>query len=264
MRTRLVRVRRKPGGVLWALAFLLLSMAVYIRVSLPALKKMQTESAGGVQSGQRVTEEVRIAPVEIYLVSFGGYDVMNSAKVEAARYVSRGAAGYILKRDRLYVIGAGYSEREDAEKACVFLAAQEGLACAVMEAVSGEVVMRMTAGERQIEAFVEAESTLRRCAELMGALAFSVDGGSATLQQAQEVVRTELAKVGSAKQKLDAQSGGNENEVFRGMSSLLAEMGRQMEEMLKEKKTMGISARLKYACVDITVREAEMMNALGR
>ena len=41
-------------------------------------------------------------------------------------------------------------------------------------------------------------------------------------------------------------------------------MERQMEEMLKEKKAMGISARLKYAYADCAVREAEMMNALGR
>ncbi len=264
MRTRLVRARRKPKGVLWALIFLMISMALYIRVSLPALEGIRGGERLPAQPGERVTKEVRIAPVEIFLVSFGGYDVMNSAKVEAARYVSRGAAGYILKRDRLYVIGAGYPEREAAEKACVFLAAQEGLACAVMEAVSGEVVMRMTAGEKQIEAFVEAESALRRCAEVLGKLAFSVDGGAATLQQAQAVVGTELAKIQAAKETLDAQTGRNDNEIFAGISSLLAEMERQMEEMLKEKKAMGISARLKYAYADSMVREAEMMNALGR
>lgn len=264
MRTRLVRMRRKPKGVLWAVVFLMISMALYIRVSLPMLKGMQEEEKQETQTGERVTEEVRIAPVEIYLVSFGGYEVMNAAKVEAARYVPRGAAGYVLSREKLYVIGAGYPEREEAEKTCVFLAAQEGLACAVMEVMSGEVAMRMTAGEMQIEAFTEAESALRKCAELLGRLAFSVDGGSATLSQAQEVVETELSKVRSAQARLEEQIGGNNHEIFRGIAALLAELDGQMAEMLEEETAMGFSARLKYAYVDITVREAEMMKALAR
>ena len=41
MRTRLVRVRRKPRGMRWAVFFLMLAMAAYIGAAMPALRKMQ-------------------------------------------------------------------------------------------------------------------------------------------------------------------------------------------------------------------------------
>lgn len=264
MRTRLVRVRRRRSGVRWALIFLMLSMAAYIRVSMPALRQMRTEGGDTAETGERVTEEIAIEPLSVYLVSFGGYDVMNSAKVEAARYVPRGAAGYILKREKLYVIGAGYEKREDAEKACISLAAQEGLACAVIEAFSPQVEMRVTAGRRQIEAFVEAERALREGAGTLGMMGFAVDRGEATLMQAQEVVRTHLNRIRAAKAALDALNSQADNGLFSEIAGLLEETVLQMEEMLEEQKKMGLSSRLKYLYVDMRVREIEMMNALLR
>jgi len=261
MRTRLVRVRRRPRGVLWAVLFLVISMAAYIRVSAPALERRE-DGGKEPEPAERVSEVIAIEPLSIYLVSFGGYDVMNSAKVEAARYVPRGAAGYVLKKEKLYVIGAGYERREEAEKACVSLAAQEGLACAVIDVFSPKVEMRMTAGRLQIEAFAEAEKALRSSALALGRLAFSVDQGDASLAQAQEVVQTHLEKITAAKDALEAQAQNTESGLFKGMGDLLDEMVGQMEQMLTAEKRMIISSRLKYLYVDVMVRETGMMNAL--
>lgn len=264
MRTRLVRVRRRPRGMYWAVIFLALSMALYIRVSVPALRALEKGEDEAEKTGKRVTEEISVEPLGVYLVSFGGYDVMNSAKVEAARYVPRGAAGYVLRKDKLYVIGAGYGDRAEAEKACVFLAAQEGMACAVMELYSPEVRMRMTAGSAQIEAFLSAEKMLRQSARTMGQMAFAVDRGEATLSQAQEVVKTQRGKSEAARAALRQTAGGTDSGVFQGLDSLLEEMISQMDQMLAETKAMGLSSRLKYCHIDMTVREIEMMNALMR
>ena len=264
MRTRLTRTRRRPRGVWWAIVFLMLSMALYIRVSVPALRGMQEKAEKKAETGERVTEEICIEPLTLYMVSFGGYDVMNAAKVEAARYVPRGAAGYVLRREKLYVIGAGYQAREDAEKACVSLAAGEGLACAVMEAYSPQVVMRMTAGSRQVSAFAEGEAVFRESAQMMGALAFSLDRGEATAAQAKEAVKTQMAKVCAAEEELLLQAAGTENGIFQGLSALLAQMREQMERMTEEEKAMELSSRMKYCHIDMTVREIEMLNALLR
>lgn len=264
MRTRLVRVRRRPRGILWAIFFLMISMAAYIRVSAPVLREMREEGGEKQEAGEWVSEVIVIEPLSIYLVSFGGYDVMNSAKVEAARYVPRGAAGYVLKKEKLYVIGAGYERREEAEKACVSLAAKEGLACAVIDVFSPKVEMRMTAGRLQIEAFAEAEKALRSSALTLGRLAFSADQGDVSLTQAQEVVRTHLEKITSAKDTLDAQVPEADSSLFKEMSTLLDEMISQMEQMLAAEKRMIISSRLKYLYADMMVREIGMMNALLR
>ena len=264
MRTRMVRVRRRPKGMIWAVAFLALSMALYIRVSVPALRDMQAEADDAPEKGERVTREITIGGLEIHLVSFGGYELRNEAKVEAARYVSRGAAGYVLDSDRLYVIGAGYEEREAAEKVCVQLMASEGMSCAVVSLNAAPVSMRMTAGSEQIEAFLAAEELLRDTAIALGHLAVSIDRGDATAKQAAEVVRTHLTKTEAAQNRLDALQGGTKQPLFEQISELLGDMAGQMEEMLKETKAMALSSRLKYCHVDIMVREIELMNGLGQ
>ncbi len=263
MRTRLVRVRRRPRGIVWAVIFLALAMGLYIRVSLPALYEMQLEAASAPERGERVTREVTIDRLQAYLISFGGYETRSSAKIEAARYVSRGAAGYILDDDRLYVIGAGYANREDAEKACAQLREREGMTCSVIAQDAPALTIRVTAGSEQIAAFLEAEETLRSTAGAIGQLAVSIDRGDATARQAIGVIQTHLRKVEAAEEALDRQMGDTKTPLFEGILTLLDDLEEQLEEMMEETGAMALSSRLKYAYIDFRVREIRLMNGLG-
>ena len=260
MRTRLVRVRRRGGTVVLAVIMLALAAAVYIRVSLPALREMEAEAADAVSRGERVTREIVIDPLEAHLVSFGGFDEMSGARVEAARYVSRGAAGYVLENDRMEVIGAGYDTQEEAEKVCVQLEAAEGIGCSVVSIDSPETVLRMTAGSEQIAAFLKGEQALRSAAGALGQLAFSIDRGEANVKQAFLVIESQLQKTEDAAQELSLQAGESGNRVFSELLTLLEELSAQMEQMLSENSGMALSSRLKYTHVDFRVREIKMLN----
>ncbi len=263
MRTRLVRVRRRPKGVVWAAVFLVAAMALYIRVSLPALRKMQAEETSAAGHGSRVTREAVIDGLEVWMVSFGRYGGMSEAKVEAARYVPRGAAGYVLEDEGYSVIGAGYASETDAEKVCAQLTAAEGIGCAAESASASPVTLRMTAGSEQIAAFLEAEQTLRETAGALGKLAFSVDRGDADAEQAVEVIGTHLDHVKNAEKKLREQLADSESGIFGELLSMLGDMAGQMEEMRREKGAMAVSSRLKYCHVDFRVREIEWMNGIS-
>lgn len=261
MRTRLVRVRRRTKTTPWVLMFLMIAMAMYIRVSLLDYAKMQAKEASA-GAGERVTREIELKEAEIHLVSFGGYDTQERARIEAARYVPRGAAGYILDDERLEVIGAGYASREDAERVCAQLAAEEGITCRVISLESPEVTLRMTAGKEQIGAFVRGEAVLRETAAALGQLAFSVDRGEAGSEQAAAVVGTHLEKVAEAIEALkDAEGTGSE--LFDWLGGQLESLKEQLTQIRKETRTMMISSRLKHCHTAFEVSRIGRMKQLA-
>lgn len=264
MRTRLVRTRRKTGSATaWVMVFLLVALGTYIKVSLPVLQRMRAEEAAVSGPGERTTKTVEIGPLEAHLVSFGGYHTEAEAQVEAARYVPRGAAGYILDGEMLMVIGAAYGEKEQAEKVCAQLSASEGMSCTVVSLETEGVRMRMTAGSEQITAFLTGEAALREAAGGLGRLSFSIDRREATAQQAAEVIATHEKKVSGALETLSELTEGTQSEFFLSLEGMLEEMVAQMKEMQKETGAMALSSRLKYFAVDFLVREIEWLNGLG-
>lgn len=88
-----VKVRReRPAAAAWALAVLLTALFVFL-----------IARGAGTQSGEETPESaprrayaLTFAPLETHLVQFGAYEDALSARIEAARYMPRGAAGYVL------------------------------------------------------------------------------------------------------------------------------------------------------------------------
>ncbi len=261
MKTRMVRVRRRPGAVTWALTMMMAAAFVYVRVSLPVKERLPLAAA---DPGERVTREVEIEALDIWLISFGGYSTESGAKVEAARYVSRGAAGYILKEETLLeVIGAGYTTREEAETVCARLAAEEGLDCRIIGRSSSKVKLRITAGVKQIEAFLQAEQALRKAAGVLGQLAFSIDRQEANVEQARSVLRAQQEMIGEAAQALSMQMEKEAGGIFASLSALVEAAEEQIEELLAVRKIMALSSGLKHCFLDLTMREMALMNELN-
>ncbi len=266
MRTRLVRVRRRPRAMWWAVLFLIAAMILYIRVSLPVLRQMRSGEEEEVDTGARVTREVSIDALETHLISFGTYDAVPSAQIEAARYVSRGAAGYVLEaspgEQEKQIIGAGYDDKSEAQAVCAQLHKSEGIAASVVSLSAPQLTMRMTAGSAQIEAFLEAEQAVRSAALAVGQLSFSLDRGEATALQAGNVIKTHNDKVDGALKSLRAQSAQQSHEMFEGLERLMEDMLDQMKKMQQETGAMALSSRLKYCYIDARVRQIEWMNDL--
>ena len=91
-----VRVRREhPSALAWALALMLTMLCVYLLTLGLALAPEAAIDAG--DGAPRVTEEVSFGSAEAYFVSLGRFDTATEARIEAARYTPRGAAGYALE-----------------------------------------------------------------------------------------------------------------------------------------------------------------------
>lgn len=262
MRTRLVRVRRRGRSMWWAILFLLAALLLYIRVSMPTLGQLR-ESIGQQQSvstGERVTREITVEALSVYLISFGAYDSAPSAQIEAARYVSRGAAGYVLTTDVRQVVGAGYDDREQAQTVCAQLQKREGIAASVIDLSAPQLRVRITAGSEQIAAFLAAEQTMRSAAQALGQLSFALDRQEATALQAGKVIQTHHKKVKDALEGMEAKCAGQSNVLFDPLTEMMRSMLAQMDKMQQETVMMALSSRLKYFYIDARVQQIEWMN----
>ena len=169
-----VKVRReRPAAAAWALAVLLTALFVFL-----------IARGAGTQSGEETPESaprrayaLTFAPLETHLVQFGAYEDALSARIEAARYMPRGAAGYVLEGSLYRVIGAGYDSRQDAQGVCERLREEEGMEASVYSLSSGEVELTIQGTQAQVEALTQAETALRNAAAQLNETAFGYDRG---------------------------------------------------------------------------------------
>ena len=90
-----VKVRReRPAAAAWVLALLLSALFVLL---IARGAKTAPESGGGADTAVRGDYALTFPPLETHLLQFGAYEDALSARIEAARYTPRGAAGYVLR-----------------------------------------------------------------------------------------------------------------------------------------------------------------------
>ena len=182
-----VKVRReRPAAAAWALAVLLTALFVFL-----------IARGAGTQSGEETPESaprrayaLTFAPLETHLVQFGAYEDALSARIEAARYMPRGAAGYVLEGSLYRVIGAGYDSRQDAQGVCERLREEEGMEASVYSLSSGEVELTIQGTQAQVEALTQAETALRNAAAQLNETAFGYDRGNSPVRTRATVSRS--------------------------------------------------------------------------
>ncbi|NLG24620.1 MAG: hypothetical protein GX558_04645 [Clostridiales bacterium] len=275
MRTRLVRVRRRrPMGVVLATAMLVVALLGYLSLQNPVLRSMdarRTEAPGAPRptalaassSAERLTEDVRLGDVALYAVQLGAYDGADQAQVEAARYVRRGAAGYVHIDGTRRVLGAGYATRAEAETVVKRLSEDEGIAAAVYAATAESVLLRVTATRDQLDALTIAERTLREGAQALGSLAFSLDKGEVALGDAARQVQSLAAAALAARDGLIVQAGDDPNAVASGLIELLSAFDKNLSDSVSNGHTlMDFSSRMKYNYLDVRLKHIAFLRGL--
>ena len=273
MRTRLVRVRRKrPMRVMWAVALMLIALCGYLWVGVPATRQATSTQLPIVATarpaavtGERVTEDVRLASLALYAIQLGAFEDADAAKVEAARYVRRGAAGYVYEDGVIRVLGSGYATRAEAEQVVKRLKSDEEIDAAVYESTAESVLLRVTATRGQISALSAADLALRDGADALIALSFSLDKGETELQDA-AAKTTELAStIESARDELKAQAGDAPNAVAAGLIELLTAFERGLSASTSggTQTLLDFSSRLKYNYLDVRLKHIAYVNGLN-
>ena len=262
MRTGRVKVRhRRPGAVSWAIALAVTMLMVYL-ITLDVGQKEETAVAS-MPAGERVTKEVAFAPLEVHCVQFGSFEDDSNARIEAARYVGRGAAGYVYADgENFRVLGAGYSQKSDAERVAKRIAEEEDIDCVVFSRAAEEVKMRITAGEKQIEAILAADEALRTQVEQFGELAFKIDRGELTGEAVRTIIAVQASQVRDVRDALRAIPG--ENPVFTGLTGQVELLSATLELLsYKNPETdLSLSGKIKYNYISARLGYIDFLRGL--
>lgn len=257
-----VKVRReRPAAAAWALAVLLTALFVFL-----------IARGAGTQSGEETPESaprrayaLTFAPLETHLVQFGAYEDALSARIEAARYMPRGAAGYVLEGSLYRVIGAGYDSRQDAQGVCERLREEEGMEASVYSLSSGEVELTIQGTQAQVEALTQAETALRNAAAQLNETAFGYDRGELSSEDARNRLAIIAASVRQAHQALSQAAAHTENSSIDAFLSILSDLAAETEQLSNENVAGGLSfsGRIKYNYISVRVRHIGVLKAMG-
>ena len=257
-----VRVRRdRPSALSWALALALTMLAVYlITLSAPS----PDDAAEASASSGRVTRELELAGVEAYFAELGCYDNLTQARIAAAEFAQRGAAG-VIREDAggWHVIGAGYALEADARRVAEQLSEREGVEASVFSLSSAPVTLRVTATVEDIDAIAAADSAWSAQLDQIAALALRVDRGEIGDRSARTLAAVARSELEAAREALDGIEGAKDDAVCAMLSSLLSRLASALDGVATGGETgAALSGRLRSCHADALLRRSAMLDAL--
>ncbi len=256
-----VRVRRDPPyAPAWTLVMLLAALTMYLVTEGVSVPGQQAVSA----PVEQVTWELSPLPVSLIVLSRAGDEA--AARIEAARYVSRGAAGYILPGSSEYlIIGAGYDSADEAAKVMKKLDEEEKLSASIATREAAGLTVRLTGSRAQVDALIGAENALRGATGDMGEAAFSLDAGTLQLSGAREALLSARTEAKKAREALVKAAGSQENQASQGLVTLLSSLEDACSTMLFDAQTSPLffSSQMKYNYIDLRLRHIDYINRLA-
>ncbi len=260
-----VRVRREhPSALAWALALMLTMLCVYLLTLGLALAPEAAIDAG--DGAPRVTEEVSFGSAEAYFVSLGRFDTATEARIEAARYTPRGAAGYALETaDGFLVLGAVYENRAEAESVARALSQSEGLDCGVYEERADGARLRVTAAQEDIALVTGAEALLRDLAGETRDLALQLDRGEMDAGAARTLLNVAAGRLEEALTRLRNVPGAQDNPVTARLLAMTEQFRAALFVLSGEntQNTLSLSAKIKYNSINITLEHMRYLRELN-
>jgi hypothetical protein len=207
-----------------------------------------------------------LQPLTVSLVVLSRAGDEAAARIEAARYVSRGAAVYILPGSSEYlIIGAGYDSADEAAKVMEKLESEEKIAASIATRDAPELSVRLTGTRAQADALIGAEKALRSETAAIGEAAFSLDAGTVQISGAREALLSARAEAKKAREALQKAAGSQQNTASEGLTALLSSLEDAASTMLFDAQSSPLffSSQMKYNYIDLRLRHIDYINRLA-
>lgn len=262
MGMRRVRVRRqRPSAAALAVALCVTMLVVYVLT----LGLEGPEAVEDVAVAARVTREIGFEALEGWCVRMAACETSQAARVEAAKWVGRGAAGYVAELDGAWaVLGAVYDSRREAERVAQRLASEAGVPAEVVRLRAEPVRLRVTGPEAQIDAIAGADAMLRSQAERLGGLALQVDRNEITPDAVRALCALAASEATRAGEALSGIPGSDGNALCAGLVDCLAALRDGLRAIADgDQSGAALSALLRCAQLECFVGQAEHYRRLA-
>lgn len=259
---RRVRIRRDRASFpRAALAFLVFSIVLFLAT---AGVKNEKEISKHTENVHYETREIDFEDVNLYLVALSGGEDQENARLTSARYMQRGAAGYLFETDgRWHSIGSVYFSKEEAEKMRVHLF-ESGMDAKIITVHQKGVLLRVTADEDTLKTLEFCLSAFSEYEKSLMDLANRLDAGTLSEREARvllPVLKYDLSKhETSAKEKAQASGENAVKEIFE-MYLLNLETASNLTK--SEGGEMMLSARVKHAAIESAHKRMQLLKKLA-
>ncbi len=217
------------------------------------------------ETSARATLVIELPAANVYCACFGTYQDAGTARAEAARYVVRGAAGYVRADGEQYlVLASAYGSEGDARSVCTHISEDEGINTSVCAFAAEPVSVRVTATERQLRALNTAVTALGKYPEELNALALRIDGGELDSKTARALVEVALTELGQMERELRISLADTDDRFATGVYELLNSLTESTSAVSAngELKGLALSSVLKYNYIESRLGVIDFMNAL--
>ncbi len=258
--------RRGPCPAAWLALLTGAALMAFVFLARPAIQTLSVDLNQPPQRQEQVTQEVSFGAMELHLVALAQQEDPTQARIEAARYAPRGAAGYLLERDGLYqVVGNGYATREEADRVVQNLAEEEGIAAHVLSCAGAGALLRVTATPDQQSALAEGEALARRLEEELRGHALALDRGERQVPVVRAALSLCAQEAEQAGARLSRAAGETPNPVAGGVIQLLEQLAQDCGQLAQEEQDtpLTFSSRLKYAYLSAALAHIDFLNSLA-
>lgn len=250
-----VRVRRdRPSGITRAFALAVTMLFVYLATLAVPEKEAQPV-------GARITRAIQLEPVSAAFVSLGAYPDALNARVAAAGFMQRGAAGFVrMHEGKYHVLGAAYQDLVSAKLQADALSAREKLTAAAFAIGEDGAKIRVTAPEFTVDAIANAESTLRTQLGQLGAIADRLDRNQITAPQARTLAAVARSELHRAETALESAA---ENALCQMLRANLIAVESSLKSIQSLETAAEISGRLRFSQIQGLFGEIELLKSVN-
>ena len=234
---RQVRVNReRPSVAAWAVALTVTMLAVYVLT----LSASAPDAVESVSAAPRVTRQIELAALKAHCVTLGGWKDENAARLEAAGFAARGAAGFLYAMDgEWHVLGALYDSDRDAARAVDRLKAEGVTGASVIPLSADAVRLRVTAPDQQIDAIAALDACIRDEIAQLRHIAAQLDRNEIKPDAARTLCAVAATKLGDVSRALAAIPGASENRLCGALIDAATELQSQLSTISGDKGSAG-------------------------
>jgi len=220
-------------------------------------------TASPTSDAAKVEKKITISGFTDYMIQMGAYNSQSNAETDAASLKKRGAAGYIVLKDKYRLIAASYQSKASAESVKNSLASNDGLDSVIYEYSVPKLEFKITATQSQITTI---ENVFNKYIELknnIGDLALSLDKSDTDISGAKSKLQDYKDTVSDYEDDLSFLAEGNkDNKIICGLKTLYSDLLTDLKSMIDTNysSTTAISADLKYNNVKMTDKYASFLS----
>lgn len=205
---------------------------------------------------QKVTEQLDIAPFNLYTIQLGAFSSKENAEMAARELRAKGGAGYILNDKYFRLLAMGYVSEGDAQKVKQQLQ-KEGIESQIYLISAPGVKLEITAVADKVNSIKSAFSIWIDKVKALEDVVKKLDTSAISVEDAKKALKATVEEFNSTLEQLKTYLVTQEsNPILTGLQNLYQNCIESLNGILAENVVdrVATSSKIKYTYIDMVYR----------